>query len=233
MVDESSSQSVGAPQEAVQRRKSLAIAVRLTVVLVLLCGVAYPAMIYAAAHLVFPSSAEGSLLYDGCGIAVGSRLVGQSFIRPSYFSGRPSAVGYDARNSGASNFGPTNPVLRDSLFARASAFRTANSLGANEPLPADGITGSGSGLDPDISPAAAFLQASRVASARATRGDVSTYSAGVRALIVVHTVKPTFGIVGEPRVNVLELNLALDSLDEQTRGRRPICTTKPSAGRTP
>ena len=229
--DETKPDAVDAPPNTERPLRSLAIAARLTIVLVLLCGVAYPALIYAGAQLAFRANAEGSVLYDGCGVAVGSRLVGQSFTRPTYFWGRPSAVGYDARNSGASNLGPLNTALRDSLTSRAAAFRAANALGTNAPLPADAITGGGSGLDPDISPGAAMLQVQRIASARSAGRDASTFVATLRALVDAHTARPTLGILGEPRVNVLELNLALDSLDDGAHAWRPACGA--AAGRSP
>jgi len=224
MSSESTSHSVDDnPPDAGPSRGSLAIAARLTIVLVLLCGVAYPALIYAGAHLIFPASAEGSVVYDGCGVAVGSRLIGQPFTKPSYFWGRPSAVAYDARNSGASNLGPLNPALRDSLSARSSAFRAANSLAADAPLPVDAVTASGSGLDPDISPAAAMLQVERVAGARSGGHDTLPYAARLRALVAAHTLNPQVEVLGEPRVNVLELNLAVDRLDDSVRTRGPSC----------
>jgi K+-transporting ATPase ATPase C chain len=211
-------------------RRSLSIAARLTAVLVLLCGVAYPTLIFAGSHLFFRAAAEGSALYDRCGRAVGSRLIGQRFTRPSYFWGRPSAIEYDARNSGASNLGPLNPALADSLARRAEAFRAANSLPATVSLPADVITASGSGLDPDISPAAARLQIGRVAQARSSAADAWPDAATLGTLVAAYTVNRQIGLLGEPRVNVLALNVALDRMDDSVRKRRPAC---PSAAGSP
>jgi K+-transporting ATPase ATPase C chain len=192
-------------------RRSLAIATRLTLVLVLLCGAAYPALIYAGAHVVFRSSAEGSIARNACGVAIGSKLIGQSFTRPSYFWGRPSAVAYDAGNSGASNLGPVNPSLRDTLSARASALRKSDGLAGDAALPPDAITASASGLDPDISPANAMLQVPRIVHARSA-GEDPARVAKLRSIVAALTAKPQLGVFGEPRVNVLALNLALDSL---------------------
>jgi K+-transporting ATPase ATPase C chain len=229
--DETTHGSIDALPEAGRLRRSLAIAVRLTVVLVLLCGVAYPALIYAGAQFAFLASAEGSVVHDACGVAIGSRLIGQSFTRPSYFQGRPSAVGYDARNSGASNFGPLSPALGDSLSARASALRSTSVVPNDAPLPPDAISASGSGLDPDISPEFAMLQVRRVVRARSTGGDDSSFEATLRSLVAERTVGRQLGVLGEPRVNVLTLNLALDSLDDLSHARRRSCDTP--AGRSP
>jgi K+-transporting ATPase ATPase C chain len=224
---------VGPPPRGGWSRRPLAIAVRLTAVLVLLCGVAYPALIYAGAHLAFRAIAEGSAVLDPCGVPRGSRLIGQSFTAPSYFWGRPSAVGYDARNSGASNFGPLSPALRDSLSARASALRSSNSIPADAALTPDAISGSGSGLDPDISPEFAMLQVRRVARARSAGGDDPVFSNTVRSLVTARTLARQFGILGEPRVNVLTLNVALDSIDDLAHARRRSCDPPASARRSP
>jgi K+-transporting ATPase ATPase C chain len=213
--------------------RSFAIAVRLTLVLVVLCGGAYPALIYAAAHIAFREGAEGSVVRDACGVAIGSRLIGQSFTKNSYFWGRPSAVGYDARNSGASNFGPLNPALRDSLASRASAVRQTNEVPATTALPADAIAASASGLDPDISPEFAMLQVERVAHARAPDGNRAALAPQLRSLVIARTAGRLFGVLGEPRVNVLLLNLALDSLDDAHGNRRRACETPPANERAP
>jgi K+-transporting ATPase ATPase C chain len=199
-----------------QWRDGWLVAIRLTLLLVLVCGVGYPALLYGGARLLFPGQAEGSPLLDRCGHVVGSRLVGQAFHRPTYFHGRPSAVGYDAASSGGSNLGPTNPALADSLIARAAAFRTTNLLAPGEPIPTDAITASGSGLDPDISPETAGLQIARVAQTRALRVEA------LRTLVATHTTPSQAGFLGEPHVNVLALNVALDSMD----GGR--CSSAPS-----
>jgi K+-transporting ATPase ATPase C chain len=222
-----------APPDAERPRRSLAVAVRLTIVLAVLCGVVYPALIYVGAQFAFRASAEGSVLHDRCRVAVGSSLVGQSFSRPGYFWGRPSAVGYDASISGGSNFGPLNAALRDSLNVRAAAFRSANSLGKDDPVPADAITASGSGIDPHVSPPTALLQIQRVVRARSSGRDTTLLARKLRAFVAAHTAGPQFGILGDPRVNVLELNLALDSLDDDLNARPPACATPTAPGRSP
>jgi K+-transporting ATPase ATPase C chain len=196
-------------------------ATRLTVALLLLTGVAFPAVLWGLARLAFPWQAEGSLLRDAGGRVVGSALIGQAFAAPRYFHGRPSAVAYAAAASGGSNIGPTNPQLLAGnggsyagVAAYAARFRAANGLAASAPLPVDVATASGSGLDPHVSPAAAELQVARVAAARAPALD----AAAVRALVRAHTRGRTLGLLGEPRVNVLTLNLALDSASARARG---------------
>lgn len=196
-----------------QWRSGALVALRLTVLLVLVCGVGYPALLYGAARLAFPSQAEGSLLHDQCGRVIGSLLIGQLFEAPQYFHGRPSAVAYNAGSSGGSNLGSTNPVLADSLAARAIAFREANALARDRSLPPDVVTASGSGIDPHVSPEMANLQATRVRRARTRDRGVSFSAEQLQELIAAHTLTRQAGILGEPRVNVLELNLALDSLD--------------------
>lgn len=170
-----------------------------------LTGLAYPAVITAVAKLLFPAQSQGSLVIDG-ERAVGSELVGQPFSDPGYFWGRPSATAPFANNAAAStgsNQGPLNPALRDAVTARVAALRAADP-GNDAPVPVDLVTASGSGLDPHVSPAAALYQVPRVA--RARRLDV----AAVRALVERHTEARSLGVLGEPRVNVLLLNLDLD-----------------------
>jgi K+-transporting ATPase ATPase C chain len=177
------------------------------VVLTVVTGLFYPLVTGGAAQLLFPAQANGSLVVDQNGAVIGSELIGQQFTEARYFHPRPSAAGdkgYDATSSGGSNLGPTNPNLVKVVQERAVAYRQENGLGANEPIPADAVTASGSGLDPDISPANAFLQAHRVA---VTRGVADSE---IRALVVRSVEGRTVGILGEPRVNVLSLNLALD-----------------------
>ena len=161
-------------------------------------------------HQAFPHQANGSLITQG-GKAVGSELIGQSFTEPGHFWGRPSATApmpYNASASGGSNLGPTNPALTDAVKARIEALRAADP-GNTRPVPVDLVTASASGLDPHISPAAAAYQAERVARAR------SLPVAQVQALVQLHTENPWLGLLGEPRVNVLALNLALDALPKQ------------------
>jgi K+-transporting ATPase ATPase C chain len=185
--------------------KQLIIAVRVTLVFAILTGVAYPLLVTGLAKAIFPHQSDGSLIQPG-GKTVGSELIGQKFSRPEYFQGRPSAAGndgYDGLASGGSNLGPTNQALVDRVQGDVKKFRDANP-GATGPLPADLLTASGSGLDPDISPASAEIQIPRVAAARGMTADA------LRELVASHTEGRQFGILGEPRVNVLKLNLALD-----------------------
>jgi len=170
-----------------------------------ICGLAYPLVVTGAAQVAFRHQAEGSLV-EVDGEPVGSALLGQAFTRPEYFHPRPSAAGdrYDATASGASNLGPTNPDLLAVVSDRVDAYRADNGLAADQSVPVDAVTASASGLDPHISVANARLQAARVAEARGlTIGDVL-------ALVDDHTDGRVLGVLGEPGVNVLELNLALD-----------------------
>jgi potassium-transporting ATPase KdpC subunit len=179
----------------------------LLALLTLLTGVVYPLAVTLAAQLLFPAQASGSLLRVD-GRVVGSRLVGQAFDGPGWFHGRPSATArcaYDGAASGGSNLGPLNPALAEAVAERAAALR-AGDPGNDRPIPVELLTTSGSGLDPHISPAAAEWQVGRVARARGLPPE------RVRALVAAHTEGRTFGVLGEPRVNVLELNLALDAL---------------------
>jgi K+-transporting ATPase ATPase C chain len=188
--------------------KQLIAAIRMLLVLTCIAGVAYPLAVTAVAHVAFPSQAEGSLLWRD-GQVVGSSLVGQAMDEDRYFWPRPSAVGYDPLPSGGSNLGPTSEQLRLARVSRAEALRQANGLSDEASLPADLLDASASGLDPDTSPAAALLQVDRVARAR-------EYDSSQRqrlAALVEHMITlPQFGLFGEPRVNVLQLNLALDAL---------------------
>ena len=182
-------------------------AASLFVALTLVTGIAYPLAVTAIAKVVFPDAASGSLIVRD-GKAVGSRLIGQNFSAPGYFWGRPSATAtlpYNGTASGGSNLGPLNPALADAVASRIAALRAADP-GNARPLPADLVTASASGLDPHISPAAADYQLERVA--RARQIDV----ARVKALVARYTEERQWGIFGEARVNVLELNLALDTL---------------------
>jgi K+-transporting ATPase ATPase C chain len=187
-------------------RDVLRPALLVLLVLTVLTGVVYPLAVTGIAQVLFPSKANGSLIEHG-GQAVGSSQVGQSFDEPKYFWSRPSATGpvpYNAGASSGSNQGPLNPALHEAVAGRIEALRAADP-GNDQPIPVDLVTASGSGLDPHISPAAAEYQVARVAR---VRGMSETK---VRELIGKHTQGRTFGILGEPRVNVLELNLALDA----------------------
>jgi K+-transporting ATPase ATPase C chain len=183
-------------------KKNFKISILMTVFTTLLLGVAYPLVVTALAQVLFPKQANGELITVN-GKIVGSRLIGQPFSSPGYFRSRPSAAGngYDAQNSGGSNLGPTNKTLVDRVNGDVQKLQAEN---PNLPVPMDLVTTSGSGLDPHISPEAAAFQVPRVAKERAMRED------DVRSLIANHTLQRQFGFLGEPRVNVLELNLDLD-----------------------
>ncbi len=182
-------------------------AVRVTLVLMVLTGLIYPGIVTGLSRLIFPKYANGSLI-EVDGRVVGSELIGQTFSRPEYFHGRPSAAGdgYDAADSGGSNLGPTNEKLVARIKADIAQFRKENPLYTG-PFPSDLLTASGSGLDPHISPASAYAQVQRVAKARGISEDA------VRRLVESEIEARQLGFLGEPRVNVLELNLALDRLN--------------------
>jgi K+-transporting ATPase ATPase C chain len=182
-------------------------AIVLFAILTAITGVAYPVVVTGIAHVLFPRRAAGSLIIKA-GKPVGSSLIGQNFGDPKYFWSRPSATTpqpYNGLASGGSNLGPLNPALTDAVKARIAALRAADP-GSTAPVPVDLVTASASGLDPDISVAAANYQLDRVARARHLPPD------RVAALIAAHTRGRVLGVLGEPRVNVLELNLALDAL---------------------
>jgi K+-transporting ATPase ATPase C chain len=174
---------------------------------VLLCG-AYPLAVWAGAQVLFPAKANGSLLADPDGSVRGSALLAQNFSSDKYFQPRPSAAGtgFDATSSGGTNLGPTSQKLADSIKAAVAAYRAANGLSSEESVPADAVTSSGSGLDPHISLANAELQAPRVARARRLS------LAQIHALINQSTAGQDLGVLGEPGVNVLLLNTALDRI---------------------
>ncbi len=185
--------------------KQLRPAVLILLLLTVLTGLIYPALVTGLSQLIFPAQANGSLIAAG-GRLVGSTLIGQPFSDPKYFWGRLSATApypYNAAASGGSNLGPTNPTLVDAVKARIAALQAVDP-GNKQPIPVDLVTSSASGLDPDISVAAALYQAPRVARLRGI--DVNT----VHRLIQANTRGRVLGILGEPRVNVLQLNLALD-----------------------
>lgn len=191
-------------------RHILLPAIALLVALTVITGVIYPAAVTLIAQVAFPSQANGSLITVD-GKTVGSSLIGQAFDQPKYFWGRPSDAGattsnpggYDGTSSAGSNLGPTSSALIDAVTAQVDRLRAAN---GNAPIPVDLVTASASGLDPDISPAGAEYQVARVATARGMTPDA------VRAVVARHTTQPLFGFIGEPIVNVLELNLDLDGL---------------------
>jgi K+-transporting ATPase ATPase C chain len=186
-------------------RRQLVPALVVFLAFTVLTGVAYPLAVTGIAQVSFPGSADGSLI-ERDGEVVGSRLVGQAFSGPRYFHPRPSAAGdgYDAMASGASNLGPTNEELLAAVRQRRIEYRRQNGLPNGAPVPIDAVTASGSGLDPHVSPANARLQAPRVAHARSLPLD------RVLALVDEHMESRSLGFLGEPGVNVLALNLALD-----------------------
>lgn len=184
-------------------RKNLITAILYTAVTTVLLGLVYPVVITALAQVFFKDKANGQLITHN-GVTIGSRIIAQPFTGPQYFHSRPSAAGtngYDATNSGATNYGPTNQKLVDRVKADTAALQAEN---PGKPVPIDLVTTSGSGLDPDITPAGAEFQVPRIAKARGIgEGDLMK-------LVQEHTEVRQFGFFGEPRVNVLELNLALD-----------------------
>jgi potassium-transporting ATPase KdpC subunit len=185
--------------------KQILPGLRINIFMTILFGVVYPLVITGISQLAFPHKANGSLIVSD-GKTIGSELIGQNFTRPEYFQPRPSAAGndgYDPTASGGSNFGPTNQKLIDRVKGSIEKFRKENP-DYKGPIPADLVTASASGLDPHLSPDSAKAQAPRVAKARGARLDQ------VQQLIAQSTEMPSLGLLGEPRVNVLKLNLALD-----------------------
>lgn len=187
--------------------RQIRTAVFAVLVFTVLCGIVFPAVVTGLGQALFPQQANGSLIRRN-GRVIGSALIGQSFSGPGYFHGRPSAagLGYDAGASGGTNLGPTSRKLIDSVADLAAAYRHANGLAAGTPVPPDAVTRSASGLDPHITPANAALQAARVACERG----VSVES--VLQALHRHTEGRQLGLLGEPRVDVLALNLELDRL---------------------
>lgn len=186
----------------------LRAAAMVTLVFALVCCGLYPVVVYGIGQALFHQQANGSLIIDSSGVVRGSRLLGQQFTSDKYFHARPSAAGngYDATSSGGSNLGPTSQKLHDNIAQNISDYRAQNGLSTNAPVPADAVTASASGLDPHISPQNAALQAMRVAKARGLALEK------VKSLIAEHTDRPDLGLLGDPGVNVLELNLALDAM---------------------
>jgi len=182
--------------------KELKPAILITFVLTIITGILYPLAVTGIAQTIFHKQANGSLI-ERDGKVIGSEIIGQNFTKPEYFHPRPSQNSYDAANSGGSNLGPTNPALADRLKKDAAQFRKDNP-DYTGPIPADAITVSGSGLDPEISPANALAQSTRVAQARSASTDA------IRTLVAANTQQRDLGFLGEPRVNVLKLNMALD-----------------------
>jgi K+-transporting ATPase ATPase C chain len=189
--------------------RNLIAAVLMTIVTTILLGLVYPLVITGLAQVIFPNQANGQLI-EQHGTIVGSRLIGQAFSSPGYFRGRPSAAGtgYDAANSAGTNLGPTNKKLVEAVSAAVAAAQKEN---PGAPVPVDLVTTSASGLDPHISPAAAEFQVPRVARDRGRQ------ESEIRAVVAAHTEGRTLGFFGEPRVNVLELNLALDGRYPMTK----------------
>ena len=179
-----------------------------TVMLAVVCCGLYPLVVFGVSQILFHDKANGSLIVDKDGTIHGSRLIGQQFTLDKYFHPRPSAAGngYDPTSSSGSNLGPTSQKLNDAIVQRIADYRAQNNLDTNAPVPADAVTASGSGLDPHISLRNAELQTPRVAKARGLGEDK------VRELIRANTDSADLGILGEPGVNVLALNLALDAL---------------------
>ncbi len=199
------SRGVSTSAPVVKLREHLRLAVVTVISLTVLTGCIFPLVLFAFGRLLFPDQAAGSLVTRD-GVVIGSRLIGQDFARPEYFQPRPSAAGagYDGTSSGGTNLGPSNRKLIDGVRQSAEDYRRSNGLPPDATIPIDAVTRSGSGLDPHISPQNAALQVPRVARARGLREDA------VRRLLADHTQGRQLGFMGDPRVSVLDLNLALD-----------------------
>jgi K+-transporting ATPase ATPase C chain len=207
MTAEATTASTAPPRRKTSFQGLAITSILMVVVLTLLTGIVYPLVMTGLGQLFFHDQANGSLIRVN-GQVVGSKLIGQSFTKPQYFHGRLSAAGagYDATSSGGTNLGPTSATLLKNTLAQAAAIRKEDGLSPNYPLPSDAVSTSASGLDPDISPAYAALQVARVARVRGLS------QATVSNLVQQYTFGRDLGIIGQPRVNVLELNLALDRL---------------------
>jgi K+-transporting ATPase ATPase C chain len=207
---------VAATQQTPDARDStlrhLVTAVLYTIVSVVALGFIYPVVIWGIGTVLFHHQAEGSLVMDKSGTVIGSELVGQNWTKPQYFAGRPSAAGkgYDPTQTGGTNLGPTSKKLIDGTKSTIAALKKANP-DATGPIPMDLVTSSASGIDPDISPEGAYYQVPRVAKARGMTVDA------VRGVVAAHITPRQLGLLGEPRVNVLELNRALDAQGAATK----------------
>ena len=186
--------------------KEIKTTVLATLALLAVCCVIYPVFVFGLGQLLFPAKADGSIVYDANGKPIASTLLGQTFAADKYFNPRPSAAGngYDSTSSGGSNLGSLSQTLHDNVKQRVADYRKANNLGDTQPVPADAVTASGSGLDPHISLKNALLQLPRVAKARG----MSEYD--LKKLMDECTDGPDFGILGDAGVNIIKLNLALD-----------------------
>jgi len=206
-------------------RRQIVIALRVTLVTLVLTGLAYPLAMTAAAQALFHDKANGSLVHDEKGAVVGSRLIGQTFVQPGYLQSRPSAAGngYDATSSSGSNLGPTSAKLRDRVVADLARLQKENPE-APLPVPNDLVTASASGLDPELSPAAALWQVPRIARARQVAPE------RIREVIEARIEGRDLGVLGEPRVNVLAVNLALDRRLGRP-GPSPVGTQRRAAAR--
>jgi potassium-transporting ATPase KdpC subunit len=186
--------------------KEIKTSVIVTLVLMIICCCIYPLVVFGAGQLLFPKQANGSLVLDGNGKPIASTLLGQTFSADKYFNPRPSAAGtgYDSTSSGGSNYGATSQALHDAVKQRIADYRKANNLPDDQPIPADAVEASASGLDPHISIKNALLQVPRVAKARGISED------DLKKLVDQYTDGRDFGLLGEPGVNIIKLNLALD-----------------------
>ena len=184
-----------------QRAGGMGTILRMSFGLFILCGLIYPLVMTGISQLILPKQSDGSMIYDAAGKAIGSSLIGQRFTEPQYFHGRVSSIDYNANGAGSPNYAPSNPALAERLQQSIGAWKQDNSASAFPVPPADLLTNSGSGLDPDISPKAAEAQIPRVAQASGLSEEQ------LKVLVKKHTQSPDFGLFGEARVNVLLLNL--------------------------